>query len=30
MSALPESKLIWGVKIATESKLRWPEKNCFF
>jgi len=30
MSALTESKLAWGAKIATESKLKGPEKSCFF
>jgi len=27
---LTGSKLVWGAKIATESKLRGPEKSCFF
>jgi len=29
-SALTESKLGWGAKIATKSKLKGPEKSCFF
>jgi len=30
MCPLTESKLAWGAKIATESKVRGPKKSCFF